>query len=80
MGTKETSMTRMIAAIAVLAAAVLSTAAAHPSVLTYNLPADATSFEVPAALMHCAASYQLSIGTVAVNGNRVFVEINFETE
>ena len=49
-------------------------------VLTFNLPADATSFEVPAALMTPAASYQLSIGTVAGNGNRVFVEVGFETQ
>ena len=49
-------------------------------VLTFNLPADATSFEVPAALMTPAANYQLSIGTVAGNGNRVFVEVGFETQ
>jgi hypothetical protein len=49
-------------------------------VLTFNLPADATSFEVPAVLMTAGASYQLSIGTVAGNGNRVFVEVGFETE
>lgn len=49
-------------------------------VLTFNLPADATSFEVPAALMTAGASYQLSIGTVAGNGNRVFVEVGFETQ
>jgi len=49
-------------------------------VLTFNLPADATSFEVPAALVSPAASYQLSIGIVAGNGNRVFVEVGFETE
>jgi hypothetical protein len=48
--------------------------------LTFNLPADATSFEVPAALMAGGASYQLSIGTVAGNGNRVFVEVGFETQ
>jgi hypothetical protein len=48
--------------------------------LTFNLPADATSFEVPAALMNPAANYQLSIGTVAENGNAVFVEVGFETE
>jgi hypothetical protein len=49
-------------------------------VLTFNLPSDATSFEVPAALMAPGASYQLSIGTVAANGNRVFVEVGFETQ
>jgi len=49
-------------------------------VLTFNLPAHATSFEVPTALMAAGASYQLSIGTVAGNGNRVFVEVGFETE
>ena len=48
-------------------------------VLTYNLPPDATRFEVPAHLIAPAASYQLSIGTVATNGNRVFSEIEFET-
>lgn len=49
-------------------------------VLTFNLPPDATSFEVPAALMTPGASYQLSIGTVGENGNRVFVEVGFQTE
>jgi hypothetical protein len=49
-------------------------------VLTFNLPAHATSFEVPAALMSPAANYQLSHGTVAGNGNRVFVEVGFETQ
>ncbi len=49
-------------------------------VLTYNLTAAATRFEVPAHLLAPGASYQLSIGTVAANGNRVFSEIEFETQ
>ena len=49
-------------------------------VLTYNLPPEATSFEVPAALMTPGSSYQLSIGTVGENGNRVFVEVGFQTQ
>ena len=48
--------------------------------MTFNLPADATSFEVPAALIAPGSSYQLGIGTVSDNGNQVFVEIEFETE
>jgi hypothetical protein len=49
-------------------------------VLTYNLSPTATRFEVPAELLAPGASYQLSIGTVAANGNRVFSEIEFETQ
>ena len=49
-------------------------------VLTYNLAPTATRFEVPAELLAPGASYQLSIGTVAANGNRVFSEIEFETQ
>ena len=49
-------------------------------VLTYNLSPAATRFEVPADLLAPGASYQLSIGTVAANGNRVFSEIEFETQ
>lgn len=48
--------------------------------LTFSLPPDATSFEVPAALLAAQSSYQVSVGTVAENGNKVFVEIEFETE
>ena len=49
-------------------------------VLTYNLPPEATSFEVPAALMTPGASYLVSIGTIGENGNRVFVEVEFQTQ
>lgn len=49
-------------------------------VLTYNLSPTATRFAVPAELLAPGASYQLSIGTVAANGNRVFSEIEFETQ
>lgn len=48
--------------------------------MTFNLSKDATSFELPAALIAPGSSYQLGIGTVAENGNRVFVELEFETE
>lgn len=49
-------------------------------VLTYNLPPEATSFEVPSALMTPGSSYQLSVGTIGENGNRVFVEVGFQTQ
>ncbi len=48
--------------------------------LSFNLPPDATSFEVPAALLASGAAYQLSIGAVGENGNIVFVEVSFETQ
>jgi hypothetical protein len=48
--------------------------------LTFTLPSDATSFEVPAQVLAPGSSYQLSVGTVGENGNKVFVEIEFETE
>jgi hypothetical protein len=49
-------------------------------VLTYNLPGDATRFEIPAHLIAPGASYQLSVGAVAPNGNRVFSEVEFVIE
>lgn len=48
--------------------------------LSFNLPPGATSFEVPASLLSAGAGYQLSLGTVAANGNIVFVESGFATE
>ena len=48
--------------------------------LTFALSPQTTSFEIPAPLLVPESSYQLSIGTVAENGNKVFVEIEFETE
>jgi hypothetical protein len=48
--------------------------------LTFSLSPHTTSFEIPAQLLVPESSYQLSIGTVAENGNKVFVEIEFETE
>ena len=47
--------------------------------LTFNLPPEATSFDVPASLL-TSGDYQLGIGTVAENGNIVFVEVGFEVE
>ena len=47
--------------------------------LSINLPGDVTSFEVPAALLVPGAQYQVGIGTVAPNGNIVFVENAFLT-
>jgi hypothetical protein len=47
---------------------------------TFSLAGDATRFELPAALITSGASYQLGIGTVAENGNIVFVEVAFETQ
>lgn len=48
--------------------------------ITFNLPPEATSFEIPAAMLTAGSSYQLGIGSVSDNGNRVFVEVAFETE
>ena len=48
--------------------------------LTFALSPQTTRFEIPAQLLVPQSSYQLSIGTVAENGNKVFVEIEFETE
>lgn len=47
--------------------------------LSFNVPADLTSFEVPPELIAPGAEYQLGIGAVAPNGNIVFVEIAFST-
>jgi hypothetical protein len=47
--------------------------------LSINLPGDVTAFEVPAALLVPGAQYQVGIGTVAPNGNIVFVENAFLT-
>lgn len=54
--------------------------ASPEQVLSFNLPPTATSFEVPASALTPGADYQLSIGTVAPNGNVVFVEIGFQTQ
>lgn len=48
--------------------------------LSFNLPPDVTSFDVPASLVTAGAEYQLSVGTVGDNGNLTFVEVGFETE
>jgi hypothetical protein len=48
--------------------------------IQFNLPPAATSFEIPAAMLTAGSSYQLGIGSVSNNGNRVFVEVVFETE
>jgi len=45
-----------------------------------NLPADATSFEVPTGLIKAGSDYQVSVATIAENGNTVGVEIVFSTE
>lgn len=47
--------------------------------LSINLPADTTSFDVPASFIVPGAEYQLGVATVGKNGNIVFVEIAFET-
>jgi hypothetical protein len=47
--------------------------------LTLNLPAGVTRFAVPAAFLIPASDYQVGIGTVADNGNVVFVENVFTT-
>lgn len=48
-------------------------------VLRLNLPADQTSFEVPAVMLVPGADYQVGVATVAENGNVVFVETTFST-
>lgn len=48
-------------------------------VLQLNLPADQTSFEVPAVMLVPGADYQVGLATVAENGNVVFVETTFST-
>jgi hypothetical protein len=47
--------------------------------LTIALPADTTSFDVPPAFLAPGAEMQVGIGTIAENGNIVFVEIAFTT-
>jgi hypothetical protein len=46
---------------------------------TLNLPAGATSFEVPAALVVADSDYQVGVASVHENGNVVFVEVQFST-
>jgi hypothetical protein len=48
-------------------------------VLRLNVPADQTSFEVPAAMLVPGADYQVGVASVAQNGNVVFVETTFST-
>jgi hypothetical protein len=47
--------------------------------LSINLPADVTSFEIPAAWLAAGADYQVGIATVGDNCNVVFVESTFRT-
>jgi hypothetical protein len=47
--------------------------------LTINLRPDVTHFEVPEALLVPESDYQVGIGSVAANGNVVFVENVFAT-
>lgn len=47
--------------------------------LRVNLPPDATSFPVPAALLAPGSDMQVGIGTVGDNGNIVFTEVTFST-
>lgn len=48
-------------------------------VLTVELPADATSFDVPASFMLPASGYQVGIAAVGDNGNITVVETIFTT-
>ncbi len=48
-------------------------------VLTVNLPADVTSFEVPPGLLVPGSDYQVGVQTVGENGNIVAIEVTFST-
>ncbi len=48
--------------------------------MTINLPPNVTSFAIPQSLLMPGADYQVGVGTVAENGNIVFVEVEFSTE
>lgn len=47
--------------------------------LTLNLPAEATSFEIPPGLLVPGGEYQVGIQTVGESGNIVAVEVTFST-
>jgi len=47
--------------------------------LTLNLPAEATSFEIPAGRLVAGSDYQVGIQTVGADGNIVAVEVTFST-
>jgi hypothetical protein len=47
--------------------------------LQVDLPTTATSFAVPDGLLLPNTEYELSIGVIGANGNRVFTEISFTT-
>jgi hypothetical protein len=49
-------------------------------VLRVNLPAEATSFEVPASMLVPGADYQVGVWTVGEDGNVSVVETTFSTE
>ena len=49
-------------------------------VLTVNLPAATTSFEVPAALLVPGADYQVGVAAVGRNGNIIVTETTFSTK
>lgn len=48
-------------------------------VLTVNVPADTTSFEVPPGLLTPGSDYQVGVATVGENGNVAVVETTFST-
>ena len=48
-------------------------------VLSVELPADATSFDVPAGFMLPGSQYQVGIAAVGENGNITVVETIFTT-
>ncbi len=48
-------------------------------VLSVELPADATSFDVPAAFMQPGSEYQVGVAAVGENGNITVVETVFTT-
>ena len=48
-------------------------------VMTVELPADATSFDVPASFIRPGGEYQIGVATVGMNGNITVVESTFTT-
>jgi hypothetical protein len=48
-------------------------------VMTAELPADATSFDVPASFIQPGGEYQIGVATVGTNGNITVVESTFTT-
>ena len=47
--------------------------------LKVDLPGTATSFAIPNGLLLPNTAYELSLGAVGANGNRIFTEISFTT-